>query len=136
MIIKRLSLQPEKIVVRIEARIATINGRRRILTSNTLPNVKTAAEAEANTALVRAVLRAHQCNDYLLSGKYKSISELADKEQINRTHLGRLMRLNLLSPQVKEAILNNMLTDPPKLITLFQGFPLLWEEQKKYFGLS
>ena len=40
-------------------------------------------------------------------GKYRSISEMAAAERIERGYLGRLLQLTLLAPDIIQAIIQN-----------------------------
>jgi hypothetical protein len=51
-----------------------------------------------DSALVKALARAHRWQRMLESGECASISELAAAEKIDRSYLCRVLRLTLLAP--------------------------------------
>src|SRR5258708_25548658 len=63
--------------------------------------------------LIKALSRAYRWQKLLDDGLYGSITEIADKEHINPSHLSLSIRLSLLAPDIVEAILNG--TQPPML---------------------
>ena len=54
--------------------------------------------------LVSALARASNWQDLLDNGRYESITELADKLQVDRSYVARILRLALLAPDIVEAI--------------------------------
>lgn len=64
------------------------------------------------------------------SGQYAGLDHLAAANGIDRTYVGRILRLTSLAPEIIEAILNG---DEPEGISLRRpqkGIPLLWSEQE------
>ena len=67
----------------------------------------------------------------------QSISFLAREEGLTHAYLGRLLRLNLLAPDIVEAILEGKQPKDLRLIDFMRKeIPLLWEEQKEKFWFS
>ncbi|MBM3602508.1 MAG: hypothetical protein FJX22_01835 [Alphaproteobacteria bacterium] len=66
----------------------------------------TSPQGKPDETMVKALARAWIWQKSLDSGKYTSIEELADKNDINPSYISRMLRLNLLAPDIKEAILN------------------------------
>ncbi len=60
----------------------------------------------ADPALVKALARAFRYQRLLDEGRYASISELEAAEKLDRGHLGRILQLTLLAPDIVEAILD------------------------------
>ena len=120
------------IVVRVPVKLLRKQGRKLIY----MPDGKAPVqpELEADGFLVQALLRAHQWNRMLESGKATSISGLAEKEKISQTYLARVLRLNLLAPDIKEAILDGHNPRKLRVADMFKPFPLVWQEQREWFG--
>ena len=83
--------------------------------------------------LLKAVARARRwCND-LLSGRVRSVDELAQREGVEGRSVRRLVRLGALSPRIVEAIVEGR--QPPDLtvisLTRRIDLPLLWSAQKQ-----
>ena len=64
------------------------------------------ARTRADPALVKALARARRWKRLLESGRYGSLAELAAAEKIDRSYLGRTLRVTLLAPDIVEAILD------------------------------
>lgn len=85
--------------------------------------------------LVNALAKAHRLQQKIDWEPNQTISALAEKEGLTHGYLGRLLRLNLLAPDIVETILEGRQPKSLKLIDfLRKGIPLLWEEQKEKFG--
>ena len=86
----------------------------------------------ADLALLKAVARAHQWSEDLLSGRVRSIEEIAEREQVGARYVRRLMRLAFLAPKIVERIAAGK--QPQDLtaeaLTERIDLPLLWTEQE------
>jgi hypothetical protein len=65
-------------------------------------------------------------------GRFASVRELAEAERVSRSYISRILRLNLLAPDIVEGILDGR--PAPQLAELMQPFPVEWERQCKLFG--
>jgi site-specific DNA recombinase len=87
--------------------------------------------------LLKAIARAYSWTNDLLSGRVKSIRELAKGEEMNRRSVQRLLRLGFLSPRLVEAIAEGR--QPPDLtvikLTRRIDLPALWTTQEQLLGL-
>ncbi len=87
--------------------------------------------------LLKAVARARRWSQDLLSGRVRSIGELAKREGIDRRSVRRLIRLGFLSPRIVEAIAEGR--QPPELsvIRLTRRIELrpLWSAQQQALGI-
>jgi hypothetical protein len=82
-----------------------------------------------DTALVKAVVRAHRWRQMLESGEYTSSAELAKAEKINDSYLGRILRLTLLAPDIIEAIVSGRQPGTLQLDDLLRPLPADWSQQ-------
>ena len=64
------------------------------------------ARTRADPALVKALARAHRWKQPLESSRCGWLAELALAEKIDRSYLGKTLRLTLLAPDIVEAILD------------------------------
>jgi len=87
-----------------------------------------------DSALVKAVVRAHRWRQMIESGKYPSAAELAKAEKVNDSYLSRILRLTLLSPAIIEAILSGRQAPGLELSDLLKSIPAEWAEQSAVFG--
>ena len=80
---------------------------------------------------MRALARAHRWQRLLEEGRFASVRELAEAEQIGQSYISRILRLTLLAPDIVEHILGGRRT--PELAHLMQPFPVEWEKQRELF---
>jgi hypothetical protein len=90
-----------------------------------------AAQPQTDPALVKALARAHRWKRLLESGRYGSLAELAAAEKIDRSYLGKMLRLTLVAPDIVEGILDGR--QPPELGApqLMEPLPAEWSEQRQ-----
>jgi len=62
-------------------------------------------------------------------GEVATIGELAPREKIAPSYLGRMLNLTLLAPDLVEAILDGRQGPDVTLAGLMKGVPVEWEEQ-------
>jgi hypothetical protein len=128
-----LSRDGRTMVVRIPISFRRQGGRKQVVTpANVVP--WTPPPPRVDSAMVKAIVRAHRWRDMLESGCYATSRELAKAEKINEAYLGRVLRLTLLSPAITEAILSGQQPDGLELAQLLRPFPSEWTEQKGFFG--
>jgi hypothetical protein len=87
--------------------------------------------------LLKAVARARKWSDDLLSGRVRSVDELAKRERLDSRSVRRLIPLGFLSPRVVEAIGEGR--QPPDLTVIAFirriDLPLLWSAQEQALGI-
>jgi hypothetical protein len=84
-----------------------------------------------DSALVKAIARAHRWKRMLESGAYVSIAELAEAEKINQSYVCRVLRLSLLAPDIVEGALNGTLSPEFSLERAMTRLPVGWEDQRR-----
>jgi hypothetical protein len=83
-----------------------------------------------DSALVKAVVRAHRWRQMLESGEYSSSAELAKTEKVNDSYLSRILRLTLIAPEIIEAILTGRQPVALQLDDLLKPLPAVWSQQR------
>ena len=87
--------------------------------------------------LLKMVARARRWSDELISGRAKSVDEIARREGLDRRSVRRIMPLGFLSPRLIEATVEGR--QPPDLgvtgLTRRMDLPLLWSAQEQALGL-
>ena len=86
--------------------------------------------ARVDSALVKAVVRAHRWRQMIESGKYGSSAELAKAEKVNDSYLSRILRLTLIAPDIIEAILAGRQPGTLQLDELLKPLPPAWNGQR------
>lgn len=92
---------------------------------------KSTSPPVVNEPLVRAIANAHRWQRQLESGDYASLEDLAREVGVDRSYLGRMLRLTSLAPDIVEAILRGDEPDGLSLERLRKGIPLVWGEQRE-----
>jgi hypothetical protein len=82
-----------------------------------------------DSALLKAIVRAHGWRQMLESGEYASSAELAKAEKVNASYLSRILRLTLIAPDIIEAILAGRQPATLQLDDLFKPQPAVWSQQ-------
>ena len=101
---------PETITIHVPFRIVKRGGRKEMILP---PTAQT--RRQADDSLIKALARAFRWKRMLESGKFSTITELAQCERIAAPYLTRVFRLAFLAPDVVEAILDGR---QPKRLTL------------------
>ena len=105
-------------------------GRKLIIAPENAETVWAPPPSRADATLVKALARAHRWKGMLDSGKFSSIKELADAEQLADRYIGNLLRLTLLAPDIIETILDGRLPRGIGLADFMKPWPALWGEQR------
>ena len=126
-----VSRDGDAIVVRIPVRFHRRNGRQMVLTHGG-SNGQAAPERESNGSLVSALAKAYRWQEQLESGEYASLEDLAAANGVDRTYVGRILRLTSLAPEIVERILNGDESHGISLRQLHKGIPSPWDEQRRY----
>jgi hypothetical protein len=90
--------------------------------------------AQVDSAMVKAIARAHRWRRMLESGIYVTISELAAAEKINQSYVCRVLRLTLLAPDTIEKILDGQQPPVLQLPMLLKPLPIAWHDQRGVLG--
>jgi site-specific DNA recombinase len=89
--------------------------------------------ARVDLPLLKATARAYRWCDDLVSGRVRSIGEIAKRERLTGRYVRRVMRLAFLAPRIVEAIAEGH--QPAGLTTLAMTqrieLPPLWSAQER-----
>jgi hypothetical protein len=72
--------------------------------------------------------------EMLDAGEFASVTDLAERPNVDRSYASRILRLNLLAPDIVEAILAGREPSGLSLAKLTQTLPVLWHKQREMFG--
>jgi hypothetical protein len=106
-------------------------GGRKLMLAPSGTEIRPSARVHVDSALVRAIARARRWKRMLESGAYASITELAKAEKINQSYLCRILRLNLLAPNIVESALNGTHSPEFTLEHAMKPLPVSWEDQRR-----
>ena len=88
------------------------------------------------TPLQRALVRGQDWLALLEAGEVASITELAEREGVQRAAISRCLNWTTLAPARVAAILDETLPAQLTLVDLATTTPLDWEEQRVSFGVA
>ncbi len=126
--------KPAPLSIHIQVNLVRKNGRKRIILpdSAALPQL----DPEQNQHLIHVLLRAHKWQKLIATGKFKTAEELSAQLAVSHTYVCRVLRLNLLAPDIKEAILDGRQPKGLRVFDILKPLPLLWSEQRAWLGFS
>ncbi len=126
----RVQREGEAVIVHIPVQFHKRNGRRLIVTDDEEPG-KAKQPRDTNEVLVEAIAKAYHWQEQFESGKYDKLEDLAKDLKMDRSYLGRTLRLTSLAPDIVEAIVAGKEPEGISLRQLQEGVPLRWLEQRK-----
>jgi hypothetical protein len=106
-------------------------GGRKLMLAPSGTEIPPSPRKHVDSALVKAIARAHRWKHMLESGAYASITELAEAEKINQSYLCRVLRLSLLAPDIVESALNGTLSPKFTLDRAMKPAAIAWEDQRR-----
>jgi hypothetical protein len=115
------------IVVKIPVSFYRRNGRQMVLTRG--DDGQTTPDRETNGSLVSALAKAYHWQEQLESGEYAGLEDLAAANGVDRTYVGRMLRLTSLAPGIVERILGGDEPEGVSLRRLWKNLPAIWVEQ-------
>lgn len=89
-----------------------------------------------DNTMIKAIARAHRWKRLLESGRFASVTELADAEKINQSYLCRVLRLTLLAPDIVEVILDGRQPADLQMNALMKPMPPEWGRQRNVVRLT
>jgi hypothetical protein len=124
----RAALELDTLTIRIPMRLQRRGGRQLIMTPEgaTAP----ARKPSRDETLVKALVRAHRWRRRIENGQAKSITDLAEQENVTVAYVCRLLPLTCLAPDIVEAILDGRQPKGVRLAEMLGSGPLAWEEQR------
>lgn len=120
--------------VYIPAKLTRRRGRKRILLPDKI--VLPQLDPEQNGHLIHALLCAHKWQQIIGASKMEASEALAKKMGVSHSYVCRVLRLNLLAPDIRRAILDGRQPKGLRVIDILSPFPLIWEEQRRHLGFT
>ena len=103
-------------------------GRKRIVTPD--------SETSFTDPMITNIPRAFRWQTLIDEGKFSNVHELARALGKDDGYVSRIIRLTLLSPEIIHAIIAGTLEKDIGIEQLKQAMPLMWDDQKKMFGME
>lgn len=86
-------------------------------------------QTRIDSAMIKALARAHRWKKLLESRTYATVDDLAKAEKINASYISRVLRLTLLAPAIVEAILDGSQPVDLQLEDILKPFSVNWADQ-------
>ncbi len=93
---------PATVTVHVPLKFTVRGGRKTIIGETPHQGPKT----RFDDSIAKALARAHRWKQKLDDGTYATIGELAKAERINESYVTKILRFNLLAPDIVEAALD------------------------------
>ena len=81
--------------------------------------------------LVVALARAFKWQEMLDTGEADSMAELARQYDVDRSYVGRMLKLTSLAPDIVEAVLAGDEPNGLSLACFREGMPVRWDQQRQ-----
>ncbi|MHB9129781.1 MAG: hypothetical protein ACYDBB_01655 [Armatimonadota bacterium] len=125
----------QRITVHIPMALKVRAGRKEIILPDGLaPDDSPARKPATQESLVIALARAHRWKALLENGRFSSLEEMAHAVKLDRSYVGRILRLTLLAPDIIMTILDGKEPSGLSLGKLTKTLPLDWVEQRNLLG--
>jgi hypothetical protein len=111
-------------------------GGRKLIMLPPGPKQHQKATARRDMVLVNSIAKAYHWQALYERGTYVSLGQFFEKYGLNKSYAARVLRLNLLAPDIRAAILDGLQPKGLSLIDLMRPFPPEWQEQRKVFGFA
>ena len=129
-----IRVDDDGLVVHIPMKFKRRGGRKEIIVPQNAP-MGDQPKSPAQRPLVVALARAFRWQELLETGKVASIASLARRLKVDCAYVSRILGLTLLAPDIVRAIMDGEEPSGLSLAKLTKPFPVLWEEQRREFGL-
>jgi hypothetical protein len=130
----RVRLEVDTLTIRIPMRLQRRGGQKLIMTPEGLP--APARKPSRDETLVKALVRAHRWRQRIESRQARSITDLAEQEEVTDAYVCRLLPLTCLAPDIVEAILDGRQPKGLRLAQTLGNGPFAWNTQRERLGFS
>jgi hypothetical protein len=121
--------------IRVPMELKTRGGRKEIISvrspSGLPPDAATTADVGPRSPLVVALARAYRWQRMIDTGVVASLDELAVRYEVDRSYVGRILKLAGLAPDLVMAVLGGLVPEGLALRRLPKLLPILWSKQRQ-----
>jgi hypothetical protein len=114
--------------IRVPMEFKTRSGRKEIILP---PDAATTADVGPRSPLVVALARAYRWQRMSDSGEVLGVEAIAAKCGVDRSYVGRILRLATLAPDIMQSILAGAEPSSLSLTRLRGDIPVNWAEQRQ-----
>jgi hypothetical protein len=133
--ITRLSKDEKTLIIQIPMKFQKRGGRKLIFAPDG-EQVTGPLRSNRDDILLDALANGHRWNQMLESGRFDSITQLAEDEGVDRSQVSRMLMLTLLAPDIVDSILAGRQPEKVNISELKRAFPIEWDKQRVHFGFS
>jgi hypothetical protein len=131
---ERVGLEVDTLTIRVPIRLQRRGGRKLIMTPEGV--AAPARKPTRDETLIKALVRAHCWRRRIEGGQAKSITDLAEQEDVTGAYICRILPLTCLAPDIVEAILDGRQPKGLRLAEMLGNGPLAWSAQREAWGFS
>ena len=117
--------------IRVPMEFKTRSGRKEIILP---PGAATTADVGPRSPLVVALARAYRWQQMLEAREAQSLDEIARNCGVDRSYVGRIIRLTSLAPAIVQALVAGEETSATTLNALAKDVPMEWDRQLESLG--
>lgn len=129
-----MEITDSTIRIHVPIKLKRKGGRKLILSPDAAAPVVSLAQQDA--ALMNGIAKAWRWRVLYERGEFSCLNDFADKYRINKSYAARVMRLNVLAPDIRLAIMEGRQPRGLQLADLLHPFPEDWREQREKFGFT
>jgi site-specific DNA recombinase len=86
-------------------------------------------------SIVKAIARSRDWHERIIAGEFATVNQVAEKSDLTKRYVRKILRLGYLSPKVTEALLVGKHSPSLTLKKILHDIPLDWQQQeRKIFG--
>lgn len=97
-------------------------------------HVPAQSSSRHDATLMNGIAKAWRWQALYERGGFSSLESFADKYKINKSYAARVMRLNMLAPDIRMAIMDGTQPKGLRLADLLHPLSEDWQKQRKKFG--
>jgi len=107
--------------------------RKLVISPDSAPALATARQ---DATLMNGIAKAWRWQALYERGGFSCLGDFAEKHKINKSYAARIMRLNILAPDIRMAIMDGTQPKDLQLADLLHPFPEDWQAQRSKFGFT
>lgn len=124
------------ILIRVPIRIKYKSNRRVVIAPECMDGANLDAESPVQNAIAQQIARGYAWMKLLETGKVANATQLSEKVGLDKSYVGRTLRLINLAPDITEALLTGAENIRISLNKLRVPLPADWQKQRELFGME
>jgi hypothetical protein len=120
-------------VLEAEAKLKRCGGEVRLVLP---PNSNGEIPGRSSPSLLKAIARAHDWRERIVSGSAQDLRSIAQQAGFNQRYVSRILECAFLAPDIVEAILDGRQPHDLTVQKLWNNLPTNWTEQRKRLGFQ